>query len=90
MSNPELCKNGECQNLLGSYRCICPEGYVLDESTSVPVCNGKDTCYGRGRSVGVGGGGENGWASKILDEEKVGSKNSVLANINVFGKRFIL
>ena len=41
MSNALLCLNGECQNLLGSYRCICPEGFVLDESDTVPICSGK-------------------------------------------------
>ncbi len=43
---------------------------------------------GEGRWGVGGGGGENGWASKTLDEERLGQKNSVLANINVIRKTF--
>ena len=44
VSNPALCLNGECQNLLGSYRCICPEGFDLDQRSSVVICSGKYRC----------------------------------------------
>ncbi|XP_071501953.1 fibrillin-1-like [Diadema antillarum] len=30
--NPMVCNNGECQNTLGSYRCVCPPGLTLDTS----------------------------------------------------------
>ena len=43
LSNALLCLNGECQNLLGSYRCICREGFVLDESETFPVCSGESS-----------------------------------------------
>ena len=30
--NPDLCKNGQCINNDGSYRCQCYAGYVLDDT----------------------------------------------------------
>lgn len=30
--NPEICQNGACENLDGSYRCICNPGYRADQS----------------------------------------------------------
>ena len=30
--NPEICQNGACENLDGSYRCICNPGYRVDQS----------------------------------------------------------
>ena len=51
VSNALLCLNGDCQNLLGSYRCICREGFVLDESDTFPICSGKSFIMLR-KSVG--------------------------------------
>ncbi|CAB3384639.1 Hypothetical predicted protein [Cloeon dipterum] len=31
---PDLCRNGQCVNTLGSYRCICNKGYKLDGSSN--------------------------------------------------------
>lgn len=30
--DPEICQNGICENLRGSYRCICNIGYESDAS----------------------------------------------------------
>lgn len=30
--NPDICKNGVCENLRGSYRCICDFGWEPDSS----------------------------------------------------------
>ncbi len=30
--NPNICTNGACENLLGTYRCICNPGYQVDSS----------------------------------------------------------
>lgn len=37
--DPDICQNGICENLLGSYRCICNIGYESDTS-------GKN-CFGQ-------------------------------------------
>lgn len=28
--NPGVCENGACENMIGSYRCICNPGFQLD------------------------------------------------------------
>ncbi|XP_072384771.1 fibrillin-1-like [Diabrotica undecimpunctata] len=40
---PDLCKNGECINTLGSYRCICNKGYRPDPSGL--YCYDINECY---------------------------------------------
>lgn len=40
--NPEICGKGACENLIGSYRCICNQGYEVDVSGK--SCVDKDEC----------------------------------------------
>lgn len=35
---PGICKNAECLNTKGSYRCTCKSGYMLDAARSHCVC----------------------------------------------------
>lgn len=37
--DPDICQNGICENLRGSYRCICNIGYESD--TSGKACVGE-------------------------------------------------
>ena len=37
--NPNHCQVGVCQNLHGSYKCICPSGFTFDPRTK--NCEGK-------------------------------------------------
>lgn len=30
--NPAVCVNGACENMMGSYRCICDPGFEVDPS----------------------------------------------------------
>ncbi|XP_052281301.1 fibrillin-2-like [Dreissena polymorpha] len=39
---PCICKNGDCQNMFGSYKCICPVGYMLNLDTQ--ECVDIDKC----------------------------------------------
>ncbi|XP_035388600.1 latent-transforming growth factor beta-binding protein 2 isoform X1 [Electrophorus electricus] len=53
---PGICKNAECLNTKGSYRCMCKPGYMLDPARSHCVSDKavsveKSMCY---RSVSVG------------------------------------
>lgn len=49
--NPNICQNGACENMIGTYRCICNPGYEVDETGKIctdinecqvdePVCSG--------------------------------------------------
>ncbi|RXG67210.1 Heat shock 70 kDa protein [Armadillidium vulgare] len=40
--NPAICRNGACENLKGSYRCICNKGYSVDESGR--ICEDINEC----------------------------------------------
>ena len=40
---PGICHGGNCRNTFGSFVCICPHGYTLDES--------KMACVGKLKSV---------------------------------------
>lgn len=40
--NPDICKNGVCENLRGSYRCICDFGWEPDSSGK--NCVGEWAC----------------------------------------------
>lgn len=40
--DPDICQNGICENLRGSYRCICNIGYESD--TSGKTCVGESVC----------------------------------------------
>lgn len=35
--NPAICENGACENLIGTYRCICNAGFEVDSSGKVCV-----------------------------------------------------
>uniref|UniRef100_A0A667YB70 Latent-transforming growth factor beta-binding protein 2 n=1 Tax=Myripristis murdjan TaxID=586833 RepID=A0A667YB70_9TELE len=53
---PGLCKNAECLNTKGSYRCTCKPGYMLDAARShcvsdKAVSDQREMCY---RSVSAG------------------------------------
>lgn len=36
---PDACHGGECQNTFGSYVCVCPAGYQVDEARRMCVGN---------------------------------------------------
>lgn len=40
--NPNICQNGACENLLGTYRCICNPGYQIDPTGK--VCTDVNEC----------------------------------------------
>lgn len=40
--DPDICQNGICENLRGSYRCICNIGYESDISGK--NCVGESAC----------------------------------------------
>ena len=51
---PGLCQGGTCENTVGSFKCTCPEGSVINERhecVDLDECaTGQDTCH-RGRCV---------------------------------------
>lgn len=59
---PNICEGGECINTDGSFRCDCPEGYVLDESGKKckddNECVSNPTICGNGTCTNVQGGFE--------------------------------
>lgn len=40
--NPDVCKNGACENLMGAHRCICDLGYHVDSTGK--VCSDVNEC----------------------------------------------
>lgn len=40
-AKPGICKNGRCENTIGSYRCICDQGFVANPTQT--ECIGKYT-----------------------------------------------
>jgi len=41
----QVCNNGLCQNTVGSFRCVCPTGYTLDDSKRNCLDTRKGACY---------------------------------------------
>lgn len=39
LSIPNICRNGRCTNTIGSFQCICPDGYAV--SANGRECQGK-------------------------------------------------
>ncbi|XP_018418411.1 PREDICTED: fibrillin-1 isoform X2 [Nanorana parkeri] len=58
-TDPDKCKNGQCINTDGSYRCECSFGYVIsgDECTDIDECSVGNPC-GNGTCKNVIGGFE--------------------------------
>nr|CAI5824069.1 unnamed protein product [Callosobruchus analis] len=40
--NPGICQNGACENMIGTYRCICNPGFEVDETGK--VCSDINEC----------------------------------------------
>lgn len=40
--NPNICQNGACENMIGTYRCICNPGFEADESGK--ICTDINEC----------------------------------------------
>eukprot|EP00795_Rhopilema_esculentum_P005941 gene5941-11289_t len=41
----QVCKNGYCQNTPGSFKCVCPTGYTLDDSQRNCLDTRRGACY---------------------------------------------
>ena len=39
---PQLCRNGQCLNTLGSFTCQCPTGFFYQQS--LHICQDVDEC----------------------------------------------
>ncbi|CAG7728762.1 unnamed protein product, partial [Allacma fusca] len=50
--NPNICGNGACENMLGTYRCICDHGYQVDPTGK--LCNDINECEIDGLLCGGG------------------------------------
>lgn len=48
--NPNICANGACENLMGSYRCHCNPGYEVDHTghhcIDIDECSHAGMCSG--------------------------------------------
>lgn len=40
--NPNICQNGACENMIGTYRCICNPGFEVDETGK--ICTDINEC----------------------------------------------
>lgn len=43
MAKPGICKNGRCENTVGSYRCKCDQGFIANPTQT--ECIGKDVTF---------------------------------------------
>lgn len=47
--DPDICPNGICENLRGTFKCVCNSGYEVD--TTGKSCNGRRSvlfCFAHG------------------------------------------
>lgn len=51
--NPNICQHGTCENVLGTYRCICDKGFQVDPSgkgcTDLNECEIDEVICGGGQ-----------------------------------------
>ncbi|GJQ88324.1 hypothetical protein Trydic_g3801 [Trypoxylus dichotomus] len=40
--NPNICTNGACENMIGTYRCICNPGFIADDTGK--ICTDINEC----------------------------------------------
>lgn len=43
-TSSSMCKNGECDNTLGSFKCRCEDGYSVKADEDDPGCTDDDEC----------------------------------------------
>lgn len=52
IEKPNICQNGECKNLQGSFQCICQPGYLLtstrDSCIDIDECQRHPTICNNG------------------------------------------